>query len=68
MRLSDAKLTLDGATATGTIGVEEREAQRPHVVADLKVSGLNLDNYVGAGAELGATAARRAPRRRRCRA
>ena len=45
-RFSDAKLTLDGATATGTIGVIT-SGQRPHVVADLKVSDLNLDTYEG---------------------
>ncbi len=43
-RFSDAKLTLDGATATGTIGIIT-SGKRPHVVADLKVSGLNLDTY-----------------------
>lgn len=49
LRLSDAKLSLDGATAEGTIGVAT-SGIRPHVVADLKVSGLNLSNYVGSGA------------------
>lgn len=43
-RLSDTKLTLDGATATGTIGLIT-SGKRPHVVADLKVSNLNLDTY-----------------------
>ncbi len=45
VRLSQAKVALDGATATGTVAVALSGA-RPHVVADLKVSGLNLSNYV----------------------
>ncbi len=45
VRLSQAKVALDGATATGAVGVALSGA-RPHVVADLKVSGLNLSNYV----------------------
>ena len=45
VRLSQAKVVLDGATATGAVGVTLSGA-RPHVVADLKVSGLNLSNYV----------------------
>ena len=49
-RFSDAKLTLDGATATGTIGVIT-SGRRPHVVADLKVSGLNLDTYAARGSQ-----------------
>jgi AsmA protein len=48
-RFADAKLTLDGATATGTIGVIT-SGKRPHVVADLKVSDLNLDTYKAKGA------------------
>jgi AsmA protein len=56
LRLSDAKLSLDGATATGTIAVATSGA-RPHVVADLKVSRLNLDNYLGGGAALSPTPA-----------
>jgi AsmA protein len=47
VRLADAKLTLDGATATGTIDVTTGGA-RPHVRADLAVSGLNIGNF-GAG-------------------
>jgi len=49
-RFSDAKVTLDGATATGTIGLIT-SGKRPHVVADMNVSGLNLDTYKGRGAE-----------------
>ena len=49
-RFSDAKLTLDGATASGTIGVTT-SGKRPHVVADLKVSGLNLDTYAAQGSQ-----------------
>jgi len=48
MRLTDAKLTLDGATATGTVAVTTAGA-RPHVTADLKVAGLDLGNYVAHG-------------------
>ena len=48
-RFADAKVTLDGATATGTIGVIT-SGKRPHVVADLKVSDLNLDTYAAKGA------------------
>ena len=44
LHLADAKLTLDGATATGTIDVTAGGA-RPHVSADLAVSGLNLGNF-----------------------
>jgi AsmA protein len=49
-RFSDAKLTLDGATATGTVGLIT-SGKRPHVVADLKVSGLNLDTYAARGSQ-----------------
>jgi AsmA protein len=45
-RLTDARLELDGATATGTISAKT-DGARPFVVATLKVSNLNLDNYVG---------------------
>jgi AsmA protein len=48
VRLSDAQLSLDGATATGTVSANLGGA-RPLVVADLKVSNLNLDNYVAEG-------------------
>ncbi len=58
-RLSDAKLTLDGATATGTIAVATSGA-RPSVVADLKVANLDLANYV-AGAESAAPSPAAAP-------
>ncbi len=47
VRLSDAKLTLDGATATGTIDVDTAGA-RPAVSAELKVANLDLANYVAA--------------------
>ncbi len=30
------------AAASGTVGFEEREGARPHVAADLKISGLNV--------------------------
>jgi len=57
VRLSQAKVALDGATATGAVAVALSGA-RPHVVADLKVAGLNLSNYVagvtGDGAAPGA--------------
>jgi AsmA protein len=46
VRLSDARLALDGATATGTIDVATSGA-KPHVAADLKVAGLDLANYIG---------------------
>jgi AsmA protein len=49
-RFSDTKLTLDGASATGTVGLIT-SGKRPHVVADLKVSGLNLDSYSARGAQ-----------------
>jgi AsmA protein len=49
VRLSDAHLALDGATAAGTIGVTT-SGTRPHVAADLKVSGLDLGNYLASGA------------------
>jgi AsmA protein len=64
LRLSDAKLSLDGATAAGTIGVATSGA-RPHIVADLKVAGLDLGNYLGSGAAVRPTPAgeRREPAR-----
>ncbi len=49
VRLSDARLGLDGATATGTIDVTTSGA-KPHVAADLKVANLDLGNYFGGGA------------------
>lgn len=46
MRLSDIDLKVGNASASGTVGVETQGA-RPHVVADLKVSGLDLGKYAG---------------------
>ncbi len=52
VRLSQANLALDGATATGTVAVDTSKA-RPHIVADLKVADLNLGNYVSDGESSG---------------
>lgn len=60
VRLSDAHLALDGATATGTIGVTTSGA-RPHVAADLKVSGLDLGNYMTSGGGASPRARRQPP-------
>ena len=49
LRLSDARLGLDGATATGTLSVTTTGA-KPYVTADMKVSGLDLANYIGSEA------------------
>ena len=49
LRVSDARLGLDGATATGTLSVTTTGA-KPYVAADMKVSGLNLANYIGSEA------------------
>jgi AsmA protein len=57
-RLSDVKLTLDGATATGTIDVTTG-GTRPHVTANLQVANLDLANYLGEGT--GANAPQLAP-------
>jgi AsmA protein len=48
VELGDAKLSLDGAVATGSVAVATGGA-RPHVDANLKIAGLNLANYVGHG-------------------
>ncbi len=48
VRVDNAKVTLDGATATGTIAMT-KGAERPHVEATLRVAGLNLTNYVAHG-------------------
>lgn len=45
LRLTNANLSLDGATAAGTIDVATGGV-RPHVEADLRVSQLKLDNYM----------------------
>jgi AsmA protein len=60
VRLSDARLALDGATATGTIAVTTSGA-RPHVAADLKVSGLDLGNYLVSGAGASPRGGRQSP-------
>jgi AsmA protein len=45
VRLTNANLSLDGATAIGTIEVTTG-GTRPHVEADLRVADLRLDNYL----------------------
>lgn len=57
LRLTNANLSLDGATAAGTIDVATGGV-RPHVEADLRVSQLKLDNYMPGD---GGTAPRQAP-------
>jgi len=52
VRLSDVKLALDGATATGTIDVTTSGA-KPYVAANLKVAGLDLGNYLKGHGEVG---------------
>jgi AsmA protein len=48
VHLTDARLVLDGATATGTIAVETPSGgAKPHVTADLQVANLDLGNYLG---------------------
>jgi AsmA protein len=49
LRLSGASISLDGATATGTLTVDT-SGVRPHVDAKLKVAGLNFANYTASGA------------------
>lgn len=58
VRLSQAKIALDGATATGAVGVA-LAGVRPHVVADLKVSGLNLGNYAADEMDSGSSSGKR---------
>ena len=60
VRLADARVGLDGATATGTIAVTTSGA-KPHVTADLKVANLDLGNYLGGEAAAGAPQAPRRP-------
>lgn len=47
--LSDAALSLDGATATGTLALDV-SAQKPKVTANLKLSLLDLNRYTLAAA------------------
>lgn len=42
VHLSNIDLKAGRAAASGTVGFEEREGTRPHVAADLKISGLNV--------------------------
>ncbi|MEO8421244.1 MAG: AsmA family protein [Hyphomicrobium sp.] len=42
VHLSAIDLKAGPAVASGTVGYEEREGARPHVAADLKISGLNV--------------------------
>jgi AsmA protein len=46
VRLSAIDLKAGSMTATGSVGVEH-QAPRPHIVADLKVSGFNLGAFTG---------------------
>lgn len=48
IRLTGSEFTLDGATASGDLGVRTGAA-RPYVTAELKVANLNLANYVADG-------------------
>jgi len=54
--LQDATLSLDGATATGSLGVEIGAA-RPVVRGNLKLSALDLNKYLGGTATDAAPAA-----------
>lgn len=47
--LSNAKLTLDGATATGTVSLT-KGAIRPYVQANLQITELDLNKYMGGDA------------------
>ena len=51
--LNEAKIALDGETATGDIAVDARAA-RPSITANLKLTGLDLNTYL---ADLGTTPA-----------
>ena len=42
VHLSELRLKAGSTTASGTVGFEERDGSRPHVAADLKISGLNV--------------------------
>ncbi len=57
--LSNAKMTLDGATATGNTRVTTG-GERPYVAANLQISELNLNKYLGNSG----SAAREAPAER----
>lgn len=55
--LGDARLMLDGVTATGTLGLDVRGA-RPKVAANLEAGEINLNPYLVAGEAAGAATAR----------
>ncbi len=59
VRLADARIGLDGTTATGTLAVTTSGA-KPYVTADLKVANLDLGNYLGGEADN--SSSRAAPR------
>jgi AsmA protein len=42
VHLTNVNLKAGKTSASGTVGYEEREGARPHVAADLKISGLNV--------------------------
>ena len=46
--LTNAKMSLDGATATGNTRVTTG-GERPYVAANLQISELNLNKYLGSG-------------------
>lgn len=51
--LTDATMALDGATATGTLGIDIG-ASRPLVTGNLKLSELNFNKYLGSPDAAGA--------------
>jgi AsmA protein len=59
-RLTDASLTVDGATATGTLAVD-LSATRPLVMAELQASELNLNTYLAQDASRDERPVRSAP-------
>ncbi|MGH1417746.1 MAG: AsmA family protein [Hyphomicrobiaceae bacterium] len=53
--LSKARLNMDGATATGDVAIQSG-GKRPKIVADLKLSELNLNTYLSDGGGVPAAA------------
>ena len=66
VHLTSIDLKAGPTAASGTVGFEEREGARPHVAADLKISGLNVAELpLGADLRAGRGASPRFRRRRR---
>jgi AsmA protein len=62
VRLSEINLKAGRTAASGSVKFEERKGERPHVTADLKISGLNVAELpLGADLRAGRGASRAVP-------